>query len=125
MTTILITTPIAIVTIIIFIATVIATFIATTTIVIVIFITITVTTTIALTRGGPFYGASEACCALCTRKEGCVAWSATNDFTTALVDEKRHVKPYQSRARVCVESSSAYTCFIRNSRSSSSTRNSS
>ncbi|CAN0389991.1 unnamed protein product [Pylaiella littoralis] len=26
---------------------------------------------------GPFYGTFEACCTLCTRAEGCVAWSAT------------------------------------------------
>ncbi|CAM9836849.1 unnamed protein product [Scytosiphon promiscuus] len=41
--------------------------------------------------GVPFYGGSEACCDMCTREEGCVAWSATNDFNIALVNGKRCV----------------------------------
>lgn len=40
-------------------------------------------------RGGPFYGNFEACCALCTRAEGCVAWSATSNAAVALVDGDR------------------------------------
>ncbi|CAN0322216.1 unnamed protein product, partial [Pylaiella littoralis] len=27
----------------------------------------------------PFHGTFEACCTMCTRAEGCVAWSATSD----------------------------------------------
>ncbi|CAN0079946.1 unnamed protein product, partial [Pylaiella littoralis] len=29
-------------------------------------------------KSGPFYGTFEACCSLCTRADGCVAWSATS-----------------------------------------------
>ncbi|CBJ31518.1 expressed unknown protein [Ectocarpus siliculosus] len=40
-------------------------------------------------RDGPFYGNFEGCCTLCTRREGCVAWSATNDPSKALVNGSR------------------------------------
>lgn len=39
----------------------------------------------------PFYGNWEGCCTLCTRKEGCVAWSATNAAGRALVNGKKCV----------------------------------
>ena len=41
-------------------------------------------------RGGPFYGSLEGCCTLCTRAEGCVAWSATSDGAVALVNGDRY-----------------------------------
>eukprot|EP00752_Nemacystus_decipiens_P005505 g4981.t1 len=41
--------------------------------------------------GVPFYGGSEGCCTLCTRNEGCVAWSASNAPEEVLVDGKRCV----------------------------------
>ncbi|CAM9444106.1 unnamed protein product, partial [Ectocarpus sp. 12 AP-2014] len=53
-------------------------------------------------RDGPFYGNFEGCCTLCTRREGCVAWSATNDPSKALVNGSRCVL-YSSVTRQPVE----------------------
>lgn len=46
--------------------------------------------------GGPFYGAHEGCCSLCTRLEGCVAWSATDRPDVFLIEGDSRCVMYSS-----------------------------